>query len=146
MKKLFIALLLLVAVLGMSSCDLLGGLFYPYIGTWVYENTASDSKVILTLEKEAFEVIIQMQDSDEWVDYMAQKGTVTVEQDTMIITVTHVKMVDIDYSTGEISALPEEWTEADGLVAAPSIGTWAVDGDELTLTDDDGNITVYTKQ
>ena len=146
MRKVFTGLLILSFVFGLSSCDFIngilntpgGGLLTPdYVGTW--ENVNSTVRVTYTFERDAFEMLQEMQiaGSTSWTETVAVKGTVSVSGDTMDITSTHKKEATIvSYSPYTLGPLPAEWTELSDTESDENSGlsTWSVDGDELTLT------------
>ncbi len=138
MKKFIVALVVLIAVFGMTSCSLVNGLFYPYIGTW--ENADDGGKITIILEKDSYEMIMQYEDADgSFVNYSAVRGELVVESDTMIMYTDEYREADDD------GVFPDEWTEAEGLMALPQTGTWVVEGDTLTFTDTDSEDIVFTE-
>lgn len=164
MKKLF---LLLVALLMLTSCDFLGMFkeeevavdYTAYIGSW--ERTIVDldeesgitttSTMTLELTETTFtmtDVGVLTGDDEDMIDMVlfftggdidsntltiSMRGTLTVDKETVSITPTHMTM----------GAMEE--AETTGEDAEVIVFTWAVDGNELTLTTG-GEVEVYTKK
>ena len=140
MKKIIITVLIIAAVFSFASCDLLGGgWFLPqYIGTWAAEETLTSPfemtmKTTYTLAREEWESIIQIKgDDDIWYDFFAYRGTLTAEGATLTMALTHEKIAD---SETMIIAADTPWTEVpEADAGTPGTSSWAVSGDELTLT------------
>lgn len=149
MKKFIVILLLVFAVIGMTSCDLFNGLFYPYIGTWAMEDsetilgTEYTFKTTMVLDVDTWEMIYQGKiATNTYENIVAYKGTMVVASDSIVTTATHYKNAD----SGGV--FPAAWTEISSADADDinMTGSVEVDGDTLTITDNnDDEVLVFTR-
>ncbi len=133
MKKIVVALLVLAAVFGMTSCNMIMGIFKPYLGTW--ECIDKVDKDILTLTQDTFELSFQTKEDNLWVNTAATKGSLEVDGGTAKLTFIYQREADESGNWNEWEKMPEEEKES---------FAWAVEGDTLTLTDVEGGEIVFT--
>ncbi len=149
MKKAIISLIIISLAVFIFGCDLLGaGWFLPdFMGSWAIEEVTTDplpmtSRMLWSFAREEWELWYQFKYEDEdWQSMGANRGTLTSEGGTITMTLTHEKIVDPETW---LIADDTEWTAVEDAGSAAVI-TWSVAGDELTITDSDGEKTVLTR-
>ena len=153
--KFLLAALAIALVFGMTSCGKKDSTDPALNGTW---NISGSSKAVL--------------DNGSYTAYdndiLVQKGSFTTSGNKITITPTQIYMGadtaaylsetlgitiagDKFYSKSEALALPvpaafkDAWTEEVNDMFKPQKGTYSVDGNTLTLTDEDGHVETWTK-
>ncbi len=128
MKRASHIMLGLVLVLVLGSCDPFG-LFNPdYVGTWEAFNEETELKSVWKFEKTEFEYLLYAND----VLFTGFSGDLAVENDMMTMTVTKTNVFGI-------------WVTNENEDNETIICTYKVEGNKLTLTDEDGISTEFTK-
>lgn len=106
MRKIFAYGIVLFAILFVvSSCTKDEEIAADYVGTWVTTTTIDDdmdAKVTMTFTTNSFINLFQVQDvtTNNWVDYFATKGSISVTNQMITGTTTEIGLA-IDLLTGE---------------------------------------------
>lgn len=106
MRKIFAYGIVFFAILFVvSSCTKDEEIAADYVGTWVTTTTIDDdmdAKVTMTFTTNSFINLFQVQDvtTNNWVDYFATKGSISVTNQMITGTTTEIGLA-IDLLTGE---------------------------------------------
>ncbi len=125
-----------------------------YVGKWyqTYTERGLTFKQLLTLKKNSFEMLIQIQNPTNpgsYIDYMGQKGTFTVQNDILTVTLTSIGIAQINPLTfmpvGDMVYYNAGTSEFNNVLQQAGFdeptfnAKYAVSGNELTLTIDFNN-------
>jgi hypothetical protein len=125
-----------------------------YVGTWyqIYTDGGLTFKQLLTLKKSSFEMLIQLQNPTNpgiYINYMGQKGTFTVQNDILTITLTSIGIAEINPVTfmpmGDIVYYNSGSAEFNNMLQQAGFNDltfnakYAVSGNELTFKIDINN-------
>jgi hypothetical protein len=143
-----------------------------YVGTWIATGSFTEEEVtlemkdILTLKTSSLTEVLQIKNplTDNWLDYLGLKGSLTVSDNTMSIVLNELGMSSFDMMTGmptgNITYYSKEQNEFDQLISESGMpetysAQFSVSGGSLTFKvdinedgdfDDEGEVTIYTKQ
>lgn len=139
MKKLL--LIMLASLFMMMSCDILAEedeeSNADYVGTWVdVDGTETDT---ITFTNSTFEIYIIDTDADYGYE-MYIKGSVTVSGDQMTVSTTGISLDGTTWLT------EDEVDSSYSDIFEEATSTYSVDGETLTLIDDEDDTTILTKQ
>jgi hypothetical protein len=154
-RRLFLLGIMLVAVLfAGSSCskDDEVSESAEYVGTWQASTDLEgiEAKETLILTSNTFNIKYQIKDptSGAWVDYIAMKGSIAVNNKIITGTIKEIGIA-FDFLTGEPTATMTTYAEGSSmfnLIISESVGgatftsEYSVSGNTLTLkTDDNGD-------
>lgn len=122
----------------------------PYIGTWERmesEVPGEEMKQVLVITATTFQVKMQMQLLQQWVDFMVIEGTYTQNGDMWTLTITRVGVMKDDLSGLEYYTSDDaEWQAIlDDEVEMPESfnAKYTIDGDKLTVIFDDNGDGTY---
>jgi hypothetical protein len=126
-----------------------------YVGVWsrtetIYIDTLTlDFKDVLTLTKNTFTDIgkVQNPDTDEWIDLMGMKGTLSASGNNLDVSLTEIGLSDFDTEgipTGDIVYYNTQDEEFDALLyeldqEGNFDAAYSVAGNQLTIKIDDNN-------
>lgn len=167
-----LALVLTVLAVFCSSCEKDDEVVSDYVGTWIAEvsiPTASgftSFRDVMTFSENSVIDLMQIPggSADKWIDYMNLKGSITVSENMITVTITELGISSVDaitrMPTGTIISYKEGSVEFEAILSQSEQSKtfqseYSVSGDKLTLktdNNDDGDyldgdeVTVYTKQ
>jgi len=167
-----LAIVLTVLAVFCSSCEQDDEVPSDYVGTWIAEisiPTASgftSIRDVMTFTEDGVIDLLQFPggSTDKWIDYMNLKGSISVNENMMTVTIAEIGISSVNavtgLPTGTIISYKEGSAEFEAILSQSEQSKtfdseYSVSGDKLTLktdNNDDGDyldeeeVTVYTKQ
>lgn len=167
-KSVFAMMVMLTAmIVSISSCSKDNEITADYVGTWVANSSmdGSETKETMTFTSTSVTNLLQIKyaTSNNWVDYISMKGSISVNKQLMTVTLTEIGLA-FDFMTGEPTATMTTYKAGSSLFDMILEGSgqsvsfqseYSVSGNTLTLktdNNDDGDYldeeesVTYTKQ
>ncbi len=161
-------------LLAFTSCEKDDPVEIPaeYVGIWVTEKTVAPEdggftvKDIINFSKNSFTEVAKVKedDTDTWVDLIGRKGTFTVSNGEMSISITEAGMTSVDPAsgdpTGTITYYKTGTTEFNNILTEMEMkqnynALYSISNNSMTLKadnndngsyDDEDEVNVFTKQ
>lgn len=173
LRELFkLAIVLVTLVVFCSSCKKDDEVASDYVGTWIAMEsipTASGYTAfrdVMTFSENSVIDLMQIpgESTDDWIDYMNLKGSISVSGNLMTVTIAEIGISSVNaitgMPTGTIISYKEGSAEFETILSQAEQprtfeSEYSVSGDKLTLKTDNNNdgdyldedeVTVYTKQ